>query len=385
MTRVPDEERLRRWRLALGDPATDDCGGLGAEDARIDEALGRLYDEPQHAPRGAGLGASAPNVARWLGDVRAYFPRSVVQVVQHDAVDRLGLAALLSDPQVLADLEPDVHLVGTLLSLGGAIPEETRATARLVVQRVVDDVLAQLRTRTTTAVSGAVRRAARTHRPRPRDIDWPATIRANLRHYLPEHRTVVPQRLVGQARGSASVEQEVILAIDQSGSMASSVVYSAIFGSVLASIPSVRTSIVAFDTEIVDLTEQLADPVDVLFGVQLGGGTDINRAIAYCQGLVRQPQRTVLFLISDLIEGGVREDLLRRVRELRTDGVTVVALLALSDDGAPVYDEENARALAALGVPAFACTPDAFPELVAAAIDGRDLSPLAGGAVSGSA
>jgi hypothetical protein len=379
--RIDEAERLRRWRLVLGAPADDACGGLEGDDARADEALARLYDDAISAPRSAGLGRSAPNVARWLGDIRSYFPKSVVHVVQQDAMDRLGLAALLGDPQVLEELEPDLHLVSTLLSLQGAIPDETKATARMVVRQVVDDILARVQTQTRATVSGAVRRAARTHRPRPRDIDWPATIRANLRHYLPEHKTIVPRRLVGHARGSASFEQEIVLAIDQSGSMASSVVYSAIFGSVLASVPALRTSVVAFDTEVVDLTEHLHDPVDLLFGVRLGGGTDINRAIAYCQGLIRQPSRSSLFLISDLIEGGVREDLLRRMRELRDAGVTVIVLLALSDDGAPLYDEENAHALASLGIPAFACTPDAFPELVAAAIDGRDLTGLAGGAM----
>jgi hypothetical protein len=156
--------------------------------------------------------------------------------------------------------------------------------------------------------------------------------------------------------------------------MAESVVYASVLGAVLAGMRSVRTSLVAFDTSVVDLTDRLDDPVDVLFGCQLGGGTDINAAIAYCQTLVTRPADTVLLLISDLFEGGIAEGLLGRVARLQRDGVTVVALLALSDSGAPAYDHEHAAALAALGVPAFACTPDLFPDLLAVALGGDDVA-----------
>jgi hypothetical protein len=242
---------------------------------------------------------------------------------------------------------------------------------------VVTDLERRLAERTKAAVKGALDRAARTHRPRPADIDWPRTIRANLQHYSPELKTIVPERLIGYGRRQHSVQREVILAVDQSGSMAESVVYSGLFGAVLASMRALRTRFVAFDTAVVDLTELLDDPVDVLFGTQLGGGTDINRALAYCQGLITRPEDTLVVLISDLYEGGVREDLLRRVGEMVGAGVQVVALLALSDSGAPSYDRENAAALVELGVPAFACTPDLFPELMAAAIRREDLGAWA--------
>jgi Mg-chelatase subunit ChlD len=222
-------------------------------------------------------------------------------------------------------------------------------------------------------VAGALNRAARTHRPKPRDIDWNATIRANLAHYLPEHRTVIPQRLIGYGRRQRSVHKEIVIAIDQSGSMAASVVYASVFAAVLAAIRTLKTSVVAFDTAVVDLTDQLSDPVDVLFGMQLGGGTDINRAIAYSQTLITRPRDTVFVLISDLYEGGVAEQMLRRLRSMRDDGVQVVVLLALSDEGAPSYDHEHAAAIGELGIPAFACTPDAFPDLLAAAISGGDM------------
>ncbi|MEV0583298.1 VWA domain-containing protein [Nonomuraea sp. NPDC050310] len=364
------DERLRRWRLVLGGGEADGTGvSLQAGDARMDGALDAVYEGK------GGLGASAPKVARWLGDIREFFPSSVVQVMQKDAIDRLDLTRLLLEPEMLEAVEPDVHLVGTLLSLNRLMPDQARESARRVVRHVVQELERRLQQRTRAAVTGALDRASRTNRPkRPSEIDWDRTIRANLKNYLPEQNTVVPERLIGYARRQQAVQREVTLCVDQSGSMAASVVYSGVFGAVLASMRTLRTRLVVFDTAVVDLTEQLHDPVEVLFGTQLGGGTDINRAIAYCQGLITRPTESIFILISDLYEGGVREEMLRRVAQLTASGVQVVVLLALSDEGAPFYDHDNAAALAAMGVPAFACTPDAFPDLMAAAIERRDLN-----------
>jgi Mg-chelatase subunit ChlD len=374
---MSDDDRLRRWRLVLGGEEADGTGhGLDATDARRDEVLAALYD----SERTGGLGASSPRVARWLGDIRRYFPTTVVQVMQRDAMDRLGLRRLLLEPELLATVQPDVNLVSTLIGLGRAIPARSRETARAVVRAVVEDLEKRLAAPTRQAVNGALRRSVRTRRPRPGDIDWNRTIAANLSRYQPEHRTVIPERLVGHGRRSQQVLKEIVLCVDQSGSMASSVVYSSVFGAVLASLRSVRTRLVVFDTEVVDLTDEIHDPVDVLFGVQLGGGTDIAGALAYCQSRITRPQDTVLVLVSDLFEGGVQEELLARCAALVAAGVQVVALLALSDEGAPAYDHENAEALAALGIPAFACTPDLFPELMAAAIQKRDVAAWASGA-----
>ncbi len=346
-------------------------------DRSVDAALSALYDAEPGEPgtqRSAGLGSSAPRVARWLGDIRQYFPSTVVQVMQRDAVDRLGITRMLMEPELLGAVEPDVHLVSTLLALNEVMPEETKQTAREVVGRVVAELEKRLAERTRAAVTGALDRAGRTGRPRHSDIDWDRTIRANLKHFSPALGTIVPDRLVGYARRNHSVQRDVVLAIDQSGSMAESVVYASLFGAVLGSMRTLRTSLVVFDTAVVDLTDQLEDPVDVLFGTQLGGGTDINRALAYCEELVTKPAETVMVLITDLYEGGVREEMLRRARSLVESGVQLIALLALADSGTPSYDAENAAALADLGVPTFACTPDLFPDLMAAAIRHDDIT-----------
>ncbi|MGI5402399.1 VWA domain-containing protein [Streptomyces sp. CA-135486] len=387
MTEIAHDERLRRWRLVLGGDSADGTGcTLAGTDAAMDGALSALYGDgsgrtsadSRSGGRTAGLGASAPSVARWLGDIRTYFPSSVVQVMQRDAIDRLGLSTLLLEPEMLEAVEADVHLVGTLLSLNKAMPDTTKETARAVVRKVVEDLEKRLASRTRSTLTGALDRSAKINRPRHRDIDWDRTIRANLRNYLPlpENEgayTVVPERLIGYGRASQSVKKDVVLCIDQSGSMAASVVYASVFGAVLASMRSIATRLVVFDTAVVDLTDQLDDPVDVLFGTQLGGGTDINRALAYCQSQITRPADTVVVLISDLYEGGIRDEMLKRVAAMKASGVQFVALLALSDEGTPAYDREHAAALAALGAPAFACTPDLFPEVMAAAIEKRPL------------
>ena len=368
MMDTAEGERLRRWRLVLGEEAQASCGlaGLSPEDRQMDEALAALYEaDSRHSLRG-GSGASSPRVARWLGDIRRFFPSSVVQVMQKDAFERLNLHSMLLQPEMLESVQPDVNLVSTLMSLRGIIPEKTKETARLVVRKVVDALMKQLEEPMRTAVSGALNRAVRNRRPRHAEIDWNRTIRANLKHWQQEYKTIVPETLIGYGRKSQRVQREIILCIDQSGSMASSVVYSSIFGAVMASMPAVKTHLVVFDTAVVDMTEQLDDPVDLLFGVQLGGGTDINRAVGYCQSLIRDPRNTILVLISDLYEGGVEKNLLQRANELVQSGVQVITLLALSNEGTPFYDKALAAKLAGLGIPSFACTPDLFPGMMAA-------------------
>jgi len=328
------QERARRWRLILGgDEADGTLVRLTPDDVRIDNALSALYD----SDRKGGLGSSCPNVPRWLGDIREYFPSSVVRIMQRDAIERLELHRMLTEPELLESVEADVHLVATLLSLRGMLPNKTKETARAVVRRVVDDLTRKLEAPMRQAIMVALNRSIRIRRPRHREIDWHRTIRANLKHYQPDYKTIIPEQRIGYGRRRSSL-RDVILCIDQSGSMAASVVYSGVFGAVMASLPAVSTRLVVFDTSVVDLTDELDDPVEMLFSTQLGGGTDINRAVGYCQSLVRRPTDTIFVLISDLFEGGVEYELLKRTASLIASGVQVVVLLALSDDGTPGYD-----------------------------------------------
>lgn len=370
---IDTSEAARRWRLVLGGGAADTP--LAPADLAMDRALDALYGAEPGAPR-AGLGASAPNVARWLGDIRQYFPSSVVQVMQKDALERLGLRQMLCEPEMLQAVEPDVHLVATLLSLNRIMPNKTRATARAVVSKVVRELESKLASPLRQAVTGSLNRATRNRRPRHNEIDWLRTIRANLKHYQPDYGTIIPETRIGFGRKGQSL-RDIVLCIDQSGSMAPSVVYASVFAAVLASIKAVSTSVVVFDTAVVDLTPLLSDPVEVLFGTQLGGGTDINRALAYSQGLVRRPKDTIFVLISDLYEGGRNDEMLKRAAAMIASGVQFIVLLALDDQGAPSYDKSNAAKLVAMGAPCFACTPDLFPDLMAAAIKRQSLEQWA--------
>ncbi len=373
-------ERLRRWRLMLGGEADGTgCALNSAADLGMDRTLNALYAGDE--PRGKGsLAASAPNVARWLGDIRTYFPTAVVQVLQKDALERLNLRQMLLQPELLATVEADIHLVSTIISLNRVIPEKTKETARMVVRKVVEELERKLEGPLRQAIVGSLNRAVRNRRPRHSDMDWPRTLRANLKHYQPAYRTIIPVTRIGYGRKkSASSLREIILCVDQSGSMAASVVYASICAAVMASLSAVKTSLVVFDTAVVDLTPELHDPVEVLFGVQLGGGTDIERALGYCQSLVRTPSDTILVLISDLYEGGNHDKLLRRAASLVNSGVQVITLLALSDRGAPASDHLVAAQFASLGIPCFACTPDQFPDLMAASIKRENIQQWAAG------
>jgi len=378
---MADKERERRWRLAVG----GEDAGLDKRDLRLSRALTALYGDgsdvsgPGGSGQRGGLGGSSPKVAKWLGDIREFFPTPVVQVVQKDAFDRLGLRQMLLEPEFLAAVEADVHLVADLVAMRGVMPEKTRETARQVIGKVVAELMERLERRTAEALRGAVDKSKRTFNPRFRDIDWPRTIRANLHHYQPEYETVVPERLIGFMRKQRRLVDldEVILCVDQSGSMATSVVYASIFAAVMASLPVVQTKLVCFDTSIIDLTDDLADPVEVLFGVQLGGGTDINHAVACCEDKIERPSKAHMILITDLFEGGNAKELVGRLARLKANGTNVIVLLALTDTGRPSYDPNLSGIIASMGIPVFACTPDQFPDLMACALRRNDIESWA--------
>lgn len=398
-TSSADLETERRWRLILGKEASEEVQGqqgqaspddyeegqgeagesegeqnlLSEEDQRVDDALDALYGDGDLG----GDSDSAPDIARWLGDIHEYFPSPVAQLMQQDALKKLRLQKLLADPEALAKIEPDLNLATKILALKKIMPEKTKETARQVVRKVVDELKEKLEYPLLQALQGSLNRALRTRRPRkPKDINWLHTIKANLKHYQPEKRTVIPETLIGYGKERSSLH-DIILCIDQSGSMAKSVVYASIFGAVMASLPALDTRLVLFDTAVVDMTDELDDPVDLLFGIQLRGGTNINRALGYCQEKVTRPRDTILVLISDLFEGGNKDDMLKRTASLVNDGVKVIVLLALDDQGAPKFNRQIAQDLADIGVPSFACTPALFPELMGAAISDQDIKQWA--------
>lgn len=386
-------DRVQRWRLVLGKRVEDKTaqmsggggggGTLSREMREIDDALGAIYDQEEpsedqkNRPRGAGLGASAPKLSAWLGDVRKYFQQDVVVVIQQDAIERKGLKQLLFEPELLSQVTPSVELVGTLLSLKGMIPDKTKETARQVVSAVVEEIKKRLSGAIERAVRGALDRSR--HQPIASlpNLDWKRTIQSNLKNYLPDRKLLIPERFHFYARQRRRKEWNVIVCMDQSGSMADSVVYASVMGAIFASMPALETHVIAFDTEVVDLTEQCTDPVELLFGVQLGGGTDINRAIGYCQGLIHDPRKTLLLLITDLYEGGNETQLVRRMESMAQSGVRALCMLALNDSGVPSFDERLARRFADVGVPCMGCTPGVLPQVLEGLLKGRDMSEVA--------
>jgi len=393
---MADMEKLKRWRLILGDASqealdsyTDGGFTLNSDESVMDEALAAIYDDTTErsgfdltgqgrAGRSAGKGMSSPKVAKWLGDIRSYFTEDVVSVIQSDAIERKGLKQLLFEPEVLKNVQPDIEMVATLMSLKGKIPEKAKESARQLVKTVVDEINKRLENDIRRAVTGALNK--RNHSPIPSavSIDWKYTIRRNLKNYNKEYKKIIPERFYFFDRAKSSNSWTVILDIDQSGSMADSVIYGSITGSIFASMAALNTRVVAFDTEVVDLTEQYGnDPVDMLFGIQLGGGTDINKSVAYCEQFVIDPKKTLFILISDLYEGGNQASLIKRLAGMHDAGVKVICLLALSDHGAPFYDENLAGRLSQMGIPCFACTPGLLPELLEGALKGNDLKALA--------
>lgn len=378
------EDKLVKWRLILGKKSQNSPNTEGGQSESstdniplegdmqgMDNVLEALYD----TERQGGLGNSSPNINRWLGDIRQYFPKSMVQVMQKDALERLNLNQMLLQPETLEAIQPDINLVATILSLNKVMPNQTRESARQVVKKVVEELEKKLAQPLRESIRGALNRAVRNRRPRYNEIDWNQTIRANLKHYQTELNTIIPEHLIGKGRKGQALKK-VILLIDESGSMASSVVYASILGAVMATIRSLKTHFIVFDTQVVDLTADLKDPVDLLFGTQLGGGTDINKALTYTEGLIQNPTDTILILISDLFEAGNAQEMLVRANSIKQSGVNFITLLALTDEGRPSYDKTIASKLKAMNIPTFACTPDKFPELMAAAIENKPLNNI---------
>ena len=387
---MAQQEQITRWRLILGSETQKSFEGMGgaalsAEDYLMDGALSAIYGGPGESfggsggPGGAGGGrnASSPHISRWLGDLRALFDPETVAVVQNDAIERKGLKQLLFEPELLEGLEPDLNLASTLLMLKDQIPKKSKESARKFIRKIVEEINKMLENDVRRAVTAALNKRAHSPLPSASAIDFPYTIRRNLRNYNAELKTIVPERVWFFDRSSRMNHWHIILDIDQSGTMGQSIICSSVMACVLASLAAVRTSVVAFDTKVMDLTPLCADPVDLLFGFQMGGGTDIAGSIAYCQSLVESPSNTLFFLISDLEEGGNRAALLRRLEELKGGGATVIVLLAIADGGKPYYDAQTASRIAAMDIPCFACAPDRLPELLERALKGQSLEDFA--------
>ena len=388
------KERMTRWRLILGqdgEKGFDKMNGgeglvLSQEQWLMDQALACIYNNPSQGGfgpggRGAGHGPSNPQITRWLGDVRTLFDKDLVKIVQADAMERCGLKQLIFEPELLENLEPDMNLAATILLLKDQVPKRSKESVREFMKKIVEEINKLLESDIKRAVTAAVNKRQHSPIPSASALDFPTTIRRGIKNYRPELKKIIPEHYYFFDRTSTTAANKytIILDVDQSGSMGESVIYSSVISCILASMAAVKTRVVAFDTQVVDLTETCQDPVDLLFGFQLGGGTDIDKSVAYCSRFVENPKKTLFFLVSDLMEGGNRAALVRRLGELKESGVTVVCLLAIADGGKPYYDAQMAEKIARMGIPCFACNPQKLPELLERALKGQDLGEMAKG------
>lgn len=392
-----DPEQVARWRLILGKDSQESLSGmcskrcaLSGDQLEMDEALEQIYggdneqemsrDEwdkkPGHGALGGGAkGKSKPRVARWLDQIRNFFPKDVVVLLQHDAIERRGMKELLFEPEIMANVEPSLDLASAVLELKNLVPEKAKAAARDLVRRVVEEIRKKLETQFAQAVRGALDRSEHCPFRSLPNLDWPRTIRKNLKNYNPELKTIIPEDISFFRRQQRQNEWNVIIAMDQSGSMATSLIYGGIMGAILASMPAVETHVVAFNhEEVVDLTEHCSDPVDLLFGVELGGAEDYWMATSYCERFMHTPAKTLYILLADLHDTSPNEArFVKKMEFLLESGLKAVTLLAISDQGQPSFNERLAEKLSKLGMPCFGCTPDHLPDLLAAVLKGQDL------------
>lgn len=359
--------RTDRWRLVLGRYAhkrmPGGAGGLQGGYDRMDRALEYLYGREYKGrglrgePQAGSLDASQLTLVTWLNEVRELFPHDTVEVIEKHALDRYGLTELVTDPQTLARLEPNQQLLRTLLSLRGHLKGEVLEVARRIVRQVVDEIRRKLESEVRQTLSGRLNRFRHSPMAVAQNFDAKGTVRRNLKHFDRERQQLVIEQLRFFERNTRRLPWDIILCIDQSGSMADSVIHSAVMAGILAGLPAFRVKIVVFDTSIVDLSEHADDPVEMLMRVQLGGGTDIGQAVRYCSQLVENPHRTVLVLVTDFCEGAPPGELVRAVKALAEARVKLLGLAALDGQAHPIYDRQMAERLAACGMEVAALTP----------------------------
>ncbi len=374
-----DGHLLARWRLVLGREAEAfgiDCGG-DAELERIRNLVGFLFDESgsgsgqrSGASRGGGSGDSVLTIAEWIDGVAELFPRQAKEVLERELVRRRGIEDLLSQPRLLAKVEPNLELVKTILTHRDLLTKKTRILARKVIDHVVEQLKKRIQVQVERSVSGAIRRDRHSPRPVFRNLDLQTTLRRNLGNYDPESGKLLVERVYYFAAERRKRPWHIVIAVDQSGSMLDSAIYSAVMASIFYELPAVRTSLFLFDTGVVDLTDRVGQPVDVLMKVQLGGGTDITQALQYATQLVREPARTIVVLITDFYEGRDERNLIRQTADMVEAGIRLIGLGALGHDARPAYNRSAASKLRRVGMDILVCTPEKLAESIAQIIRG---------------
>ena len=378
---MSDSHTLARWRLVLGKVAEShgiQCDGQ-ADAERIEELVGFLF-EPAGGSGGSGrrssddrtggTGPSQLNVPTWVDAVNELFPQQSKEVMQKELIRRRGIAEIMERPELLEKIEPNLDLVKTLLTHRELLNPKTRILARKIIDKVVAELKQKMQVQIEQAISGALRKDRHSPRKVFRNLDLKTTLRRNLHNFDSQSGKLLVDRLFFYAAERKKKPWHIIVVVDQSGSMLESAIFSAVMASIFAELPAIKTSLVLFDTQIVDLSDQVGQPVDVLLSIQLGGGTDITKAMIYTNGLVRQPQRTIVVLITDFYEGRSESDLIAQTRLMADSGMRLVGLGALGYDARPSYNKATASKLRKVGMDILVCTPEKLAECMAEIIRG---------------
>ena len=361
-----EQEILNRWRLALGKYSSGQIsfpsGGLNYMDMEnvLDYLYSREYGEEQEMrrERGGGSEGSQLTVPYWLHQIKKLFPKQTVEVLERHALEKYGMTELLTDPEVLRKLEPNKELLKTILELKHMMKGEVLSLARDIVKKVADEIARKLEQEVRMSFFGQINRNASSPVKSARNLDMKKTIRMNLKNYDTENRQLVLKNVYFNSRMKKYNQWRVIICVDESGSMLDSVIHSAIMAGIFAKLPMLDTKLVIFDTNVVDLSGYVDDPVETLMSVQLGGGTNIAGALSYCEGLIDFPFRTMVVLVTDLYEGGGYQRLYSTSKGIIESGAKLVVLTALDMDANPNYDRRAAAVLADMGAFVGAMTPE---------------------------
>jgi Mg-chelatase subunit ChlD len=370
-------QTLARWRLVLGKYAREQLpAGMTVQQQRIENALDFLYsreyrnrgvrDQQEETGKREGtLDPTQLTVPQWLSEVRELFPKETVSLIEKHALDRYGLTELVTDAEILRRLEPSFDLVKMLLMFRGHLKGEVLNEARRVIRSVIEELKQRLITEVRRAFSGSRNRFQHSNLKMAQNLDWRGTIRKNLKNFDIERKQIVVEQVLFFSRIQRRLPWRIILCVDQSGSMASSVIYSAVMAGILSGLPLIEVKLVVFDTSVVDLSSHIDDPVELLMSVQLGGGTNIGQAMQYCEQLIEDPHRSIVVLISDFCEGASPRPLISSCQRLREGGVKLLGLAALDENANAGYDVEMAEMLAAVGMDIAALTPKHLAEWLA--------------------
>lgn len=368
-----DTGQLNRWRLILGSYSKNQIGfgdGASLENGIscmvLEEALDFLYNREQgeDVRRQGGTEASRLTAATWITRIRKLFPKETVEILERHALDRYGMTELLTDREVLEKLEPNQELLKTILQLKHMMKGDVLDTARRIVKQVAEEIAKKLNQDIRKSLLGKVDRNAGSPVRSIRNLDIQKTIRRNLKHYDRENDRLMLEQVYFNGRTRKYSQWRVVIAVDESGSMLDSVIHSAVMAGIFAKLPMLDTKLIIFDTQVVDLSSHLEDPVATLMSIQLGGGTFITGALQYCETLIENPHRTMVVLVSDLCEGGSVSALLGVSRGIIESGAKLICLTALDMEANPVYDRHTAQKLADLGAHVGAMTPEALGDFM---------------------